>query len=231
MLPFLSNKVINVINKTRKQRPNQTGTGSSVGKSSVNSTPVSNSTLNFTTNSNVNSNNNVSNGALVLHCRFCNLDGHSNLYCTTYDTYEKIKDRCSNLGLCLHCTSLKHSTDACYGKQNKLYNPCRFCKSNQHVGAMCQKRNNYVPKGTAITKVCLSTGVEDCSNFLLPVFSVVMEAPNGKKVKFNALLDTCSSRTYISNNIASKLDLDIDKLNKVEYEVKTFLKSENKNFR
>ena len=96
---------------------------------------------------------------------------------------------------------------------------------------MCQKRNNYVPKGTAITKVCLSTGVEDCSNFLLPVFSVVMEGPNGTKVKFNALLDTCSSRTYISKNIASKLDLNVDKLNKVEYEVKTFLKSENKNFR
>merc|ERR1712030_246555 len=111
----LSNNVINVINKTRKQRSNQTGTGSSVGKSSVNLTPVSNSTLNFTTNSNVNSNNNVSNGALVLHCRFCNLDSHSNLYCTTYDTYEKRKDRCLILGLCLQCTNLKHSTDDCYG--------------------------------------------------------------------------------------------------------------------
>ena len=147
----LSNNVINIINKTRKQKP--TGTGPGVGKSGDNTIPVSNSTLNFTTtNSNVTASNNVSSGALVLHCRFCNLDGHSNLYCTTYDTYEKRKDRCLFLGLCLHCTSLKHSTNDCYGKLNKLYNPCRFCKSYQHVGAMCQKINNYVPKGTSITK-------------------------------------------------------------------------------
>ena len=228
----LSNKVINVINKTKKQKPNQTqaGTGSSSGKPSVNSNSVNNSTLNFSTNSNVNSNS-VSNGAFVLHCRFCNLDGHSNLYCTTYDTYEKRKDRCLALGLCLQCTSLKHSTDDCYGKLNKLFNPCRFCKAHNHVGAMCQKRTSYSPKGSAITRVCLSTEVEDCSNFLLPVFTIVMEGPNGEPIKFNTLLDTCSSRTYISKKIANKLDLDKNKLNRVEYEVKTFLKSENKHFR
>ena len=67
----LSNNVINVINKTRRQKSNETGTGSGVKKSSVNAIPVSNSTLNFTTtNSNVTASNNVSSGALVLHCRF-----------------------------------------------------------------------------------------------------------------------------------------------------------------
>ena len=126
---------------------------------------------------------------------------------------------------------MKHTTDNCYGKVNKLYYACRFCNSYQHVGAMCQNRPIYVPKGTAITKVCLNMGVEDSSNFLLPVFSIVMEGPSGTRVKFNVLLDTGSSRTYISSYIANKLNFNVNKLNKVEYEVKTFLKNENKAFR
>ena len=65
----LSNNVINIINKTRKQKPNETGSG--VKKSSVTTSPVNNSTLNFTTtNSNVPADSNVSGGAKVLHCRF-----------------------------------------------------------------------------------------------------------------------------------------------------------------
>ena len=79
--------------------------------------------------------------------------------------------------------------------------------------------------------VCLSTAVEDCSAFLLPVFSLELQGPNGVRHNINALLDSCSSRTYLSNQAASEIRFDISTLNPVRYEVKTFLGQENKIFR
>ena len=59
LIIYLSNNVFNIINKTRNQKPNETGSG--VKKSSMTTVPVNNSTLNFTpTNSNVPVGSNIS---------------------------------------------------------------------------------------------------------------------------------------------------------------------------
>ena len=70
---------------------------------------------------------------------------------------------------------------------------------------------------------CLSTAVEDYSAFLLPLFTLVLQGPTGVRKSINALLDSCSSRTYISKEAASDVGFDVPTLSPVHYEVKTFL--------
>ena len=50
-----------------------------------------------------------------------------------------------------------------------------------------------------------------------------MEGHNGDIVKFNALLDTASHRSYINKDVKSKLNLNT--INKVQYDVRTFIGS------
>ena len=52
-----------------------------------------------------------------------------------------------------------------------------------------------------------------------------MQGHNGEVVKFNCLLDTASSRSYISQNVSEKLNLNKDLCKNVDYKVKTFLGS------
>ena len=161
-----------------------------------------------------------SNKPLVLHCRFCNVDGHSNLFCPNFPSYEDRVKKCKELKLCHNCTSVKHDASSCPGLQNKLFKACKFCNSRQHVGALCSKRLN--PKPTS-NNACLSTGLGCKSNYLLPVLSITMQGRGGDKVSFNALLDTGSSRSYINPKIAKLLAINQDNVSNVQYEVRTFL--------
>ena len=119
--------------------------------------------------------------------------------------------------------------DACPGKLNKLHRACRFCHKNDHVSTLCPSR----PTGRKKTdnNVCLNTSEEDPSPFLLPVFEIGMQGANGNIVKFNVLLDTASSRSYISEEIANELKIDSCKLRPVEYEVCSFLGVGSKEFK
>ena len=60
----------------------------------------------------------------VLHCRFCNVNGHSNLHCPNYITCEDRIKKCKELKICFYCSSLKHEASACPGLQNRLYRAC-----------------------------------------------------------------------------------------------------------
>ena len=106
----LSNEVINVINKTRKKN-----SGNTHKKSNTSSTSNDNSTLNFATvqlnpdNSNVNTSNAVNKinnlpNKSEYHCRLCNINGHSTLYCNAYPSFDTRKARCIDLKLCYLCT-------------------------------------------------------------------------------------------------------------------------------
>ena len=66
---------------------------------------------------------------MVLHCRFCNVDGHSNLFCTNFATYDDRIKKCKELKICHNCTSVKHESSNCPGLQSRLYRPCKFCNS------------------------------------------------------------------------------------------------------
>ena len=139
------------------------------------------------------------------HCRFCNVDGHTNAYCTSYVSLEDRLQRCNELKLCVTCTSPKHTADICYGKTNSLLHPCKFCKSLAHAAAMCPTLA-AVPIKSTPTHLCLSTAISDESPSLLPIFSIEMQGPIGSKVRFNALLDTGCSRSYLASNIIDKLN-------------------------
>ena len=156
------------------------------------------------------------------HCRFCSADGHANSYCKVYASYKDRRSRCEELGLCSLCTLPNHSTDKCLGKSNKLKYPCKLCKSNKHCTAMCEKA--YAAKQEQ-TNVCLSTDMENVSNYLMPIFRVQMKGHNGKLIKFNCLLDTASSRSYISTTISEQMGLVPQNVKNVIYNVKTFLGS------
>ena len=182
-------------------------------------------TANFATPSIINK----SDPSLPKHCRLCNIDGHTSVYCSKYIKVEDRINQCKTLGLCTRCTSNNHAADACPGKLNKLHRACRFCHKNDHVSTLCPSR----PTGRKKTdnNVCLNTSEEDPSPFLLPVFEIGMQGANGNIVKFNVLLDTASSRSYISEEIANELKIDSSKLRPVEYEVCTFLGVGSKEFK
>ena len=59
--------------------------------------------------------------------------------------------------------------------------------------------------------MCLSTG-EDESRFLLPVLNVGVMVGGGPMVRFNALFDTESCRSYLSNEVLQKLNIDSNNL-------------------
>ena len=172
----------------------------------------------------------------VLHCKFCDQDGHSSYYCNQYKTLEERLERCRFLKLCFRCTSNKHRADSCPGKTSKLYNPCRCCKSKGHIGAMCHKdvslnspKGKSVPDKVAsgVTDVCFSTGFEE-SPYLLPIISLKLRGHNGQFSNFNFLFDTGSQRSYLSQHALSKLGCNNQLMSDIEFEVKTFLGSSRK---
>ena len=161
-----------------------------------------------------------------LHCRLCNVNGHSSLYCPKYPTYANRVERCNALSICCNCTA-NHKTEDCVTiNSSKDHKPCKFCGLKGHVGAMCKKRPvQALERKSTDVHVCLSTGSEYNSPFLLPVISIMVKGPKGLHFKFNALLDTGSSRSYMSSYVLNKLDCSPDSLTAVDYDVKTFLGS------
>ena len=229
-----SNDVINTIVRTRRKKPETKtepdGNWKPKKLSLYPDKAISPTLGNFSTQSEYNGVSKLNdNGHFKYHCRFCNIDGHSTRYCNKYKSFSERKNRCYEMGLCVTCSSINHVADKCPGKDDKLYNPCKICSSNQHVSALCPKIQSF-PKSTD-NHVCLSTGVEGESPYLLPIVSMVVKGPKGFECKFNALLDTGSSRSYLSSHVISKLNCDPKTLTPVDYEVKTFLGSGTKSLK
>ena len=141
----------------------------------------------------------------VYHCRFCSTDGHTNSFCKSYPDLASRKARCKELGVCSLCTLPNHTTDKCFGKTNILRYPCKRCQSSSHVAAMCDKFKPFFKQEN--TNVCLSTNIQNFSNYLLPILRIKMKGHNGKLINFNCLFDTASSRSYISNCISDQMGL------------------------
>ena len=172
-------------------------------------------TLNFATA--------VSYNDVVFHCRFCQLDGHSSLFCPQYTTFKDRVDRCNKLKICSYCTSVNHPIGSCPGLNNELRKNCRFCNSKKHVGCLCPQGRFISFAKRLDNNVCLSTNVGNKSKYLLPVLSLKMRVHGGPMVRFNVLFDSASSRLYIDPIIVNRLGLKLDCVSDVEYEVRTFL--------
>ena len=82
---------------------------------------------------------------------------------------------------------------------NNLFYGCKFCKTHEHASTKCLVRPAVKFKVTDV--LVLSTADKDLSPFLPPVFEMFMQGSSENKVKFNCLLDTTSSRSYISKEI------------------------------
>ena len=74
-----------------------------------------------------------------LFCKFCNIEGHSMYACAGYPTFSTRVQRCKELKLCENCSSLKHDSKKCYGKENKLSYECKVCKTKSHISALCPR--------------------------------------------------------------------------------------------
>ena len=79
--------------------------------------------------------------------------------------------------------------------------------------------------------VCLSASDQNLSNYLLPVYKIKMKGHNGRLISFNCLLDTCSSRTYVSDRISDQMGLHKELVKNVEYSVATYLGTGTKKFK
>ena len=108
-----TNKVIHAVTRIKRIKPEikQEPKEWKPTKASLNPDNNSSATMNFATNSvrkkSVKPN-------YTRHCRFCNVDGHTNAYCTSYVSLEDRFQRCNELKLCVTCTSPKHTADICY---------------------------------------------------------------------------------------------------------------------
>ena len=213
-------EIISNLNRTRKKKESKDSSNSTGAKAKPQFTPSPEVKLtdNFASSAAQVKTNQVK----TFHCRFCGVDGHASSYCKAYASLEARQKRCVEIGLCSLCTQSNHLTDSCFGKSNKLRFPCKNCNSQKHVLAMCdQKRVTRFEN----TNVCLSTNLQKQSNYLLPILAMRMQGHNGKVIKFNCLLDTASSRSYVSKAISDQLELNKDLCKSVDYQVKTFLGS------
>ena len=186
----------------------------------------------------------IDRGNKVLHCNFCDNDGHTSYYCSQFKTREQRVERCKVLKRCFRCTSNKHLTTTCPGKNGGLNYGCKICGSKGHTGAMCHKdvstdnsKDKSVPDKVAsgVTDVCFSsssysTGMEE-SPYLLPIISLKLRGHNGQSCNFNFLFDTGSQRSYLSQPALAKLGCKNELTSSVDFEVKTFLGSNKKRLR
>ncbi len=158
-------------------------------------------------------------------CKFCNLSGHTMNKCTRYKTVKERCNRLEELNLCNKCSSDKHKTNACPGNENKLFFECFYCKTKQHISAVCPKVQNT--KLTS-TNIYVNESFRNNQPFLLPIMEIKIF--NGKKFrKLVCLVDTGSQRSYFSKSSVDFVVGHRKYLNSVDYEVRTFLGSKSKN--
>ena len=152
---------------------------------------------------------------LVKNCKFCNAN-HSMLKCTRYATYDSRVARCKVLKLCVHCSSLKHSS--C---KKPLDFECYSCKSRDHISALC-------PKITPVnTCWCINMAHSGGRTYILP--TVTVEVTYGQtKTRVRCLIDTGSQRSYISGDVAGRLGIGEGSVEKQKFFISTFLDQSSK---
>ena len=215
---------VEIINNLRRYRRKKNELSSKIKKPQPTPSPANNSTNNSDNFATATAKVNVTNNDKKYHCRLCVADGHTSSHCSVYSNIKDRRDRCVALKLCTLCTLANHAEDRCFGKSNKLKFPCKLCNSSGHVTAMCDQVKPRTYKQES-NYVCLNTNMQNQSNFLLPIIKMAMRGHNGKLIHFNCLLDTASSRSYISNKISDQMGLIPENVSDVQYNVKTFIGS------
>ena len=160
------------------------------------------------------------------YCKFCSTFGHNMLQCTKYEKVADRQKRCVSLGLCAWCTSSKHESDKCPGKDNKLSFSCNNCKKNSHITALCP---DIYSSGTS-SHLCINVQhyKSNYQPFLLPVLPITFHGVNTSLTVW-CLLDTGSQRSYLSWQIAKELRGHLP-MPSVNYDITTFLGASERQF-
>ena len=110
-----------------------------------------------------------------IHCRFCQVDGHTSNDCTIYATYQQRINRCGVKKLCVQCTSPDHISGPYCPASKKgpggLYQVCKYCTKFVNIA-----KKSAVP---VQNNVCLSTNTGQKSKFLLPILSITFKGRSG----------------------------------------------------
>ena len=69
-------------------------------------------------------------------CKLCGETEHGVGWCKTYPTLEDKIKRLQDLSLCIHCAG-SHNSHECLGRNGKLRQECKFCKSRNHISPLC----------------------------------------------------------------------------------------------
>ena len=164
----------------------------------------------------------------VKHCKFCSTNGHLMVHCEKYNSYDKRKSRCLELGICNFCSSNKHTGDTCPGKQGKLSFACYYCNSKNHISALCPKGKS---QKTTSTNLCINMGSSlSRQNYLLPIMKIKFSKGH-KSCDVRVLLDFGSHRSYISESVVEYLECDSGNWVTTDYDVKTFIGSYKRSFK
>ena len=163
-----------------------------------------------------------------IHCRFCQVDGHTSDDCTIYATYQQRINRCGVKKLCVQCTSPDHIPGPYCPASKKgpggLYQVCKYCTKFVNIAKKSAVPvQNNVCLSTNTNNVCLSTNTGQKSSFLLPILSITFKGRSGRVTTFNALFNTGSCRSYINPRVAELLGVDLSSVNQVHFDVSTFL--------
>ena len=148
------------------------------------------------------------------------------LQCTKFEKVADHQKRCISLGLCALCTSSKHDTEKCPGKDFKLSFSCNNCKKNAHIAALCPGPSN----GGTSSHLCINVQhfKSNYQPFLLPVLSITFHGVNTSRT-VRCLLDTGSQRSYLSWPVAKELRGHMN-MPSVSYDVTTFLGASERHF-
>lgn len=159
-------------------------------------------------------------------CAFCG-ENHWSTDCQKFATYESRRDKIK--GNCFICLRSGHS----YKKCSKKDKPCFHCrKKGHHHTSLCPKKFNIdQPSSTSSVTPAPSTGtatkpttatstavlINECTrSSLLTVTTTIRNPHNNFSYRAPLILDTASDRTHATHRSSDKLQLPIERIEKLD---------------
>ncbi|XP_037924408.1 uncharacterized protein LOC119660102 [Hermetia illucens] len=137
-------------------------------------------------------------------CCFCKSNSHLTENCKTTLSLAEKKTILKSMGYCFKCTKKGHNAKRCFNKRVK----CSLCGSN-HATSMHDP--TYRPKAKNTTTVRITTvyasALLQTEEVLLQTATIIASS-NSSSVPVRIILGGGSQRTFVKENIVTKLQLD-----------------------
>ena len=151
-------------------------------------------------------------------CKLCGETEHGMGWCKSYPTLDDRIKRLQDLSLCTRCAG-SHSSNDCFGKNGKLSQECKYCKTRDHISPLC----NQTKVVSSSSNLCLGHQRTD-PFYLLPTMTIDL-IHNKVRHKVRCMIDWGSQRTYISGKAAKILEKDLGRLSHLQYNIQTSIGS------